>query len=172
MSDCVFPDVGVMVEVVIIVVNVADSFHADAAWARRRECAVNRGGLSHLIYQREISRKELVEAHMKLCNAFERLYHNRLPSRLHFVRQCLHYLLHVASETVRLGPGGCYSWQWTMECTIGNLGEEIKQHTDPYTNLSQRATRRAQVNSLKSLIPDLEPDELPSIRFSQDLRDE
>ncbi|KAF7372524.1 hypothetical protein MVEN_00114300 [Mycena venus] len=31
-----------------------------------------------------------------------------------------------------------------MERTIGNLREELKQHSDPYANLSQRASRRAQ----------------------------
>ncbi|KAJ7639916.1 hypothetical protein B0H17DRAFT_960697 [Mycena rosella] len=58
-----------------------------------------------------------------------------------------------------------------MERTIGNLGEEIKQHSDPYKNLSQRATRRAQVNALKSLIPDLEPDNDCLPRGSEDLGD-
>jgi hypothetical protein len=38
----------------------------------------------------------------------------------------------------------------------------MKQHLDPYTNLSRRGIRRAQVNALKSLIPDLEPD--PELR--------
>ncbi|KAJ7434447.1 hypothetical protein B0H11DRAFT_1938655 [Mycena galericulata] len=40
-----------------------------------------------------------------------------------------------------------------MERTIGNLGEEMKQHS------KSRASRRAQVNALKSSIPDLEPEE-------------
>jgi hypothetical protein len=45
-----------------------------------------------------------------------------------------------------------------MERTIGNLGEEIKQPSKPYANLSQRGVRRSQVNALKSMIPDLEKD--------------
>ncbi|KAJ7732354.1 hypothetical protein DFH07DRAFT_990903, partial [Mycena maculata] len=101
---------------------------------------------------------------------FEELYYQRLPSRLHFIRQSIHQLLHLALEVVRLGPGAYYT-QWTMERTIGNLGEEIKQHSDPYANLSQRACRRAQVNSLKSLIPDLELDEDTLPRGSEDLDD-
>jgi hypothetical protein len=45
-----------------------------------------------------------------------------------------------------------------MERTIGNLGEEIKQHSNPYANLSQRGKLRCQFNALKVLIPDLEPE--------------
>ncbi|KAJ7598484.1 hypothetical protein C8J56DRAFT_1000189 [Mycena floridula] len=54
--------------------------------------------------------------------------------------------------------------QWTMECAIGNLGQEIQQHSNPFANLSQRAVLRAQINALKAMIPDLEPEksELPS----------
>lgn len=50
-----------------------------------------------------------------------------------------------------------------MEQTIGNLGEEIKQPSNPFANLSQRGIRHSQVNALKAMIPDLEPnsDSLP-----------
>jgi hypothetical protein len=50
-----------------------------------------------------------------------------------------------------------------MERTIGNLGEEIKQHSTPFANLSQRAVRRCQINALKAMIPDLDPnaDKIP-----------
>jgi len=40
---------------------------------------------------------------------------------------------------------------------ICHLGEEIKQHSNPFANLAQRALRRCQINGLKALIPDLEP---------------
>ncbi|KAJ7138747.1 hypothetical protein C8R43DRAFT_817736, partial [Mycena crocata] len=117
-------------------------------------------------------REEVVEAHRMLCDAveeFEKLYYQRLPSRLHFVRQSVHQLLHLAFEIIRLGPGAYYT-QWTMERTIGNLGQELKQHVTPYANLSQRACRRAQVNSLKSMIPDLEPTDDVLPRGSIDLK--
>ncbi|KAJ7272744.1 hypothetical protein B0H12DRAFT_1007857 [Mycena haematopus] len=134
----------------------------------RQYCKVVRG--FRLSYQRKISRDEVVETHTTFCDAheeFEDIYYQRKASRLHFCRQSLHNLLHEAPETIRLGPGAYHS-QWTMERTIGNLGEEMKQHSDPYTNLSRRGTRRAQVNALKSLIPDLEPEaKLP--RGSEDL---
>ena len=45
-----------------------------------------------------------------------------------------------------------------MERTIGNLGQEIKLHSDPYANLSERGVRRAQMNALKAILPELEPD--------------
>ena len=44
-----------------------------------------------------------------------------------------------------------------MERTIGNLSEEIKQHRDPYINISEWGVRCCQVNALKAIIPDLEP---------------
>ena len=65
--------------------------------------------------------------------------------------------MHLPREVVRLGPPICSS-QWTLERTIGNLGEEIKQHSNPFANLSQRGIRRAQVNALKAMIPDLDLD--------------
>ncbi|KAG1838385.1 hypothetical protein DFJ58DRAFT_718750 [Suillus subalutaceus] len=39
------------------------------------------------------------------------------------------------------GPPICYA-QWTMERTIGNLGQEIRQPSQPYANLSQQGVRR------------------------------
>ncbi|KAJ7182574.1 hypothetical protein C8R43DRAFT_868219 [Mycena crocata] len=140
----------------------------DVFW--RSWCKIVRG--FQLIYQKKIKREEVVEAHRMLCDAveeFEKLYYQRLPSRLHFVRQSIHQLLHLAFEIIRLGPGAYYT-QWTMEHTIGNLGQELKQHVTPYANLSQRACRRAQVNSLKSMIPDLEPTDDVLPRGSIDLK--
>lgn len=76
----------------------------------------------------------------------------------------------MAPETERVGPGIIYS-QWAIEWTIGNLGEEIKQHSDPYANLSQRGLRRCQVNALKAMIPDLVPVENPLPHGALDLGD-
>jgi hypothetical protein len=45
-----------------------------------------------------------------------------------------------------------------MERTIGNLGEEIRLHSDPYANLTQEIIDRSRVNALKNMIPDLFPD--------------
>lgn len=64
--------------------------------------------------------------------------------------------LHLPPEMECVGPGIIYS-QWGIEHTIGNLGEEIKQHSDPFSNLAQCGLHQCQVNALKALIPDLEP---------------
>lgn len=99
------------------------------------------------------------------------IYCQRLASRIHFVRPCLHSLLHLPREVVRVGPPVCSS-QWTLERTIGNLGEEIKQHSSPFANLSQHGIRRARVNALKAMIPDLDEDiGRPPPRGSKDLDD-
>jgi hypothetical protein len=73
------------------------------------------------------------------------------------VRQSIHALLHLVPEAIRVGPLGLVA-QWAMERTIGNLGQEIKQLSSPYANLAQRGLFRAQVNALKAMIPDLEPE--------------
>jgi hypothetical protein len=118
-----------------------------------------------LLHQRRITRGQLQSAHLliiEFIEEFELMYYQRKVERLHFCRQSLHALPHLAPEVPRLGPLVYYT-QWTMERTIGNLGEEIKQPSNPYANLSQRGLRRSQVNALKAMIPDLEPscDKLP-----------
>ncbi|KAF8830953.1 hypothetical protein HHX47_DHR1000343 [Lentinula edodes] len=71
-------------------------------------------------------------------------------------------------ETLWMGPGIIYS-QWTMEWTIGNLGEEINQHSVPYANLSNCGVRQAQINALKSMIPDIDPIQTSLPWGSQDI---
>ncbi|KAL1699540.1 hypothetical protein EV121DRAFT_284020 [Schizophyllum commune] len=98
----------------------------------------------HYCKLEEILPSEAHEAHRLLTEwstEFEELYVQRRADRLHFVLG-------------RIGPGIIYS-QWTMERTIGNLGEEIKQHANAFANLMQRGLRRCQVNALKAIIPDL-----------------
>ena len=55
---------------------------------------------------------------------FENLYYQQQVDRLHFCRPCIHTLLHAAPEVMRVGPG-TYTTQFTMERTIGDLGQEI-----------------------------------------------
>ncbi|KAG1777804.1 hypothetical protein EV702DRAFT_1197011 [Suillus placidus] len=69
--------------------------------------------------------------------------------------ECAHALDHYADEVCTKGPLICAS-QWTMEHTIRNLVEEIRQPSSPYANLAQRAIHRAQVNALKSMMPCLD----------------
>jgi hypothetical protein len=126
-----------------------------------------------ILMQEEISPIELVEAHelmTEFSNEFEELYVQRRADRIHFVRPCLHTASHFAPETTRIGPAINVS-QWALERTIGNLGEEIKQHRDPYTNISERGVRRCQVNALKAIIPNLEPVANLLPRGSEDLGD-
>ncbi len=112
-----------------------------------------------IIQQYAISSSDLVLADKLLrsfAHDFEILYYQRRESRLHFCRQSVHALLHLASEVTRIGPPICSS-QWTMERTIGNLGEEIRQPSNPFANLSQRGLLRCQVNALTAMVPILKP---------------
>ncbi|KAM6489697.1 hypothetical protein JOM56_014868 [Amanita muscaria] len=97
---------------------------------------------------------------------FEELYYH-----IHFIRQSVHLLTHIASEIMRAGPLACYA-QWTMESAIGSLGDEIRQAQDPYANISQRGILRAQFNAINSMMPTLslkDEDRLPA--HSMDLGD-
>jgi len=131
-------------------------------------------GVRILLQRRRITRTQLLSAHHHLCEfheEFELLYCQRRTDRLHFVRPCLHALLHIAPEVTRVGPGSLYS-QWTMERTIGNIGEEVNQESNPIANLSERGLRRAQVNALKSIIPGLDRSKDNHPRGSMDLGDQ
>jgi hypothetical protein len=124
-------------------------------------CKLVRG--IRILLQEEIHPEELKEAHEKLIefsDEFETLYVQRREDRIHFVRPCIHTLSHLAPETARVGPNIICS-QWVMERHIGNLGEEIKQHSNVFANLAQRGLRRCKINALKAMIPNLEPPENP-----------
>lgn len=126
-----------------------------------------------IVQQHIITASQLIEAHrllLEFVRDFEIIYYQAKKGRLHFVRQSIHTLLHLVPETFRIGPLGDCS-QWTMERMIGSLGREIKNHSSPYSNLSERGVRRCRVNSLKVMIPDLEPDESKLPYKSQDLGD-
>ncbi|PIL32824.1 hypothetical protein GSI_04941 [Ganoderma sinense ZZ0214-1] len=99
---------------------------------------------------------------------YERIYYGRRVDRLHFIRQSIHALTHTTKECEHVGPGA-YHTQWTMENAIGNFGKEIKLHSDPYANLSERGVRRAQVNALKAMLPDIDPDVRPLPRGAHDV---
>jgi hypothetical protein len=61
----------------------------------------------------------------------------------------------VPREITRIGPGA-YSTQFTLERTIGDLGQEIRQPSNPFANLARRALQRSQINALKSMYPELD----------------
>lgn len=131
-------------------------------------CKLVRG--IQILLQDEITVDELYEAHNLLTvfsDDFETLYIQRLEYRMHLCRPCVHGLSHLVPEAMRIGPGGISS-QWSMERTIGNLGQEIRQHQHTYANLSNRAIHRAQTNALLCMVPDLvvgrinDPNAIPS----------
>lgn len=126
-------------------------------------CKLVRG--MQLMCQHSITSQQVQEAHMLLCSwerEFEKLYYQQREDRLHFVRPCAHQVPHLPDETLRKGPPICYA-QWTMERTIGNLGQEIRQPSNPYENLSQEGVRRCQINSLLASMPELAgPPKLPA----------
>jgi hypothetical protein len=112
----------------------------------------------NIVTQRAISMKQIKEAHMLLIQYVEEyklLYYQRSPYRLQFCRPCIHTLLHIASEALRVGPGA-YTTQYAMERLIGDLGQEIRQQSNPFANLSRRAVLRAQTNALMSMCPTLQ----------------
>jgi len=60
---------------------------------------------------------------------------------------------------------------WTIEWTIGNLGQEIRQPSNPYANLLECGLQRSQINALNALIPSLAPDNSKEPRGSMGLGD-
>ena len=111
-----------------------------------------------IIHQRTISEEQMVLAHRLLLQwtfDFETYYCNRKPERLHFVRQCVHSVTHLARETHRLGPLWLSS-QWTMERVIGHLGSLLSQPSNPFRNLAAQTRRVATTNALVAIWPDLE----------------
>lgn len=111
-----------------------------------------------IIQQHHIKTSDLIAAESLLRSfayEFEMIYYQRRIDRLHFCRPSIHALLHLAPEVTRIGPPICSS-QWTMERTIGNLGEEVRQPSNPYANLSQRGLLRCQINALIAMIPDFQ----------------
>lgn len=94
---------------------------------------------------------------------FEQLYYQSREDHLHFIHPCVHQVLHLVTETIQKGPPVCYA-QWTMEQTIGNIGQEIQQPSNPYANFAQEGVCRCQVNALLSIMPELHnpPKPLPN----------
>ncbi|KIO06840.1 hypothetical protein M404DRAFT_138489, partial [Pisolithus tinctorius Marx 270] len=119
-------------------------------------CKLVRG--FQIMCQSTLTKDELLDAHALLCSwehEFELTYYSLLESRIHFVRPCVHQVVHLVSEAIYKGPPSCYA-QWTMERMIGSLGEQIRQPSKPFANLAREGVRRCQVNSLLSAMPELD----------------
>ncbi|KAF8513228.1 hypothetical protein JB92DRAFT_3116576 [Gautieria morchelliformis] len=126
-----------------------------------------------IVHQWAILSTDLLEAQKLLDEfvvEFEQIYARRQANRIHFVHPSLHALIHLGLEVPHVGPANLYS-AWTMERTIGNVGKEIKQHSNPFVNLSEQALQRSQVNALKSMIPELDLHTVNLPRGCQDIRD-
>ncbi|KAF8265599.1 hypothetical protein EI94DRAFT_1541907, partial [Lactarius quietus] len=96
---------------------------------------------------------------LSFIEEYEAPYYWRMTTQLHFCRWSIHVthrLSHLAPDTVHLRLGG-YSSQWTLERTIGNLGEEIKQPSKPYANLANCGLRCSQLSALHAVMLDLAP---------------
>ncbi|KAL4074786.1 hypothetical protein V8B97DRAFT_1916057 [Scleroderma yunnanense] len=93
--------------------------------------------------QSTLMKDELLDTQALLCSwehKFELIYYKLLESHIHFVWLCVHQVVHLVSEAIHKGPPICYA-QWTMEWMIGNLAHEGVQH--------------CQINSLLSVMPEL-----------------
>jgi hypothetical protein len=111
--------------------------------------------------QDEITAQELQECDdliRQWCVQFEELYVKRDAARLHMVRPWIHTLLHIVNQTASKGPPAYYS-QWTMERVIGFLEDNMALDSSPYANLAMIATRQCQINALKSMVPDIVPEQ-------------
>ena len=125
-----------------------------------------------IIFQRAISQQQILDAHTLLlqwCIEFELLYCQRNPNRLHFVRQCVHSLTHLAKETLRMGPLSL-SAQWTMERVIGYLGSLLRQPSNTFRNLAAQSRRLAYVNAMVAMWPTFQ-EEQKDPRGSEDIGD-
>ncbi|KIL55197.1 hypothetical protein M378DRAFT_91264 [Amanita muscaria Koide BX008] len=109
-----------------------------------------------IIHQRNIVPEQLKHAHTMIIEwekEFELVYYQRRADLLHLMRPCVHAILHMPMETVRCGPLNLVA-QWALENTVGNLGREVHQPSNPFSNLSQRGLLRAQTIALKALVPE------------------
>ena len=126
-----------------------------------------------LMNQHKITLSNVRKAYQVLLSfaqEFEIIYCQCWATRIHFVWPCIHSLMHLPHEVIHIGPPICSS-QWTLERTIGNLGEKIKQHSNPFANLSQQGIRHARVNALKAIIPDLNVDGTTDTSLPQGSKD-
>ncbi|KIK93746.1 hypothetical protein PAXRUDRAFT_12457 [Paxillus rubicundulus Ve08.2h10] len=108
--------------------------------------------------QHAITADEARDAYILLAtweHEIEQLYYQSREDQLHFIRPCVHQVLHLAPETIQKGLPICYA-QWTLERTIGNLKYDIRQPSNYQENFAQQGVRRAKINALLAAIPTLD----------------
>ncbi|KAM6489411.1 hypothetical protein JOM56_015128 [Amanita muscaria] len=64
-------------------------------------------------------------------------------------------MIHTIQETVRCGPLNLLA-QWALENTVGNLGREVRQPSNAFSNLAERGLLRARQNALMAIMPELD----------------
>ncbi|KAM6494801.1 hypothetical protein JOM56_009424 [Amanita muscaria] len=114
--------------------------------------------VTRVIHQRRITPRQLEVAHNLILeweSEFEQRYYARDINRLHYIRPCIHTMIHTAQETVRCGLLNLLA-QWALENTVGNLGREVRQPSNPFSNLAERGLLRAQQNALTAILPQLD----------------
>ncbi|TFK79541.1 hypothetical protein K466DRAFT_505373 [Polyporus arcularius HHB13444] len=107
--------------------------------------------------QRSVKIDQLRPAHEHLIQyveQFEAWYYQRRLDRLHFVRPCIHLLVHLIPEIRDVGSAPTHS-QYTMENYIGNITKEGNQHVTPQENIVQRAEIRVQEIGMQAMYPQL-----------------
>ncbi|KAN0087735.1 hypothetical protein V8E55_006356 [Tylopilus felleus] len=92
-----------------------------------------------IMCQHSLTHEQLEDAHVLLCTwerDFELMYYQLHHNRIHFLCPVIHQVIHLVPEAFQKDPPICYA-QWTMERTIRNLGQQIRQPSKPYANLAQ-----------------------------------
>lgn len=126
----------------------------------------------HIMSQYRITPAQITKACQLFADwehEFELLYYQCRFNRIHMIHPCAHLSNHVTLECTQVGSPICSS-QWTMEWTIGNLRQEIKQPSDPFSNLAQQGIHRCQINALKAMLPQFDHAENLHPHGSWDLR--
>ncbi|KAI0706255.1 hypothetical protein C8T65DRAFT_577277 [Cerioporus squamosus] len=105
-----------------------------------------------------ISSADLVEARRLLDEAtveFEDIYYGRDPDKLHVVRPVIHKMWHAPDQVVAKGSLVCRT-QFPMEREFGILFPQVKQHSNPFANLSAVVAREVGIQALMALLPSLD----------------
>ncbi|KAL0059480.1 hypothetical protein AAF712_013766 [Marasmius tenuissimus] len=112
---------------------------------------------TRVVLRRRKSLAELHEAHRNLSEfvvLFKEYYYQRKMEHLHFVRPCIHALLHLIEELLRVGSLTELS-QWTMETTIAHYERRLRLDSNPYGNLGVEVAEQAVANAIYALDPSL-----------------
>ncbi|KAK1215025.1 hypothetical protein PQX77_022375 [Marasmius sp. AFHP31] len=128
---------------------------------------------TRVVLRRRKTLEELREARKNLVEfviLFEQYYYRRKIDCLHFVRPCIHALLHIVEELIRVGSLTELS-QWTTETTISHYERRLRLHSNPYGNLGVEVAEQAVTNAVYAIDPTLRVtlDSSDSSTYAQDV---